>query len=71
MGLLHTTGGKSKSRTPKVPDIEEQNAITQSLSLLEWPALSRQVACFCSTAITAERFLEQGLPLGQTQVCCT
>ncbi len=65
--FLHTRGHLNGG-APPVPALDEQDAISQSLSLLEWPALSRQVACFCSTAISAERFIEDGLPLGQTQV---
>lgn len=39
----------------------------ESLELLEWPALCRQVACFTQTAIGAELALDCRLPLGRTQ----
>jgi hypothetical protein len=60
--------GQLTARSSTTTTVNEWDAISQSRELLEWPALSRQVACFCSVAITAERFLESGVPLGATQV---
>ncbi|KAI8474386.1 MAG: hypothetical protein J3K34DRAFT_139599, partial [Monoraphidium minutum] len=40
------------------PTVEEE-----SLEILEWPAVCRQVACFCRTPMASERVLA-GLPLG-------
>ena len=38
----------------------------ESLELLEWPALCRQVACFTQTAIGAEMALDCRLPVGRS-----
>lgn len=39
----------------------------ESLELLEWPALCRQVACFTRTPMGAEVALQGRLPLGRSQ----
>ena len=40
----------------------------ESLVLLEWPALCRQVAAFASTPMAAQRILLSGLPIGRCKV---
>lgn len=40
----------------------------ESLDLLDWPAVCRQVACFASTPMAAEELLCGSLPMGRTQV---
>ena len=40
----------------------------ESLILLEWPALCRQVAAFASTPMAAQRVLLSGLPIGRSRV---
>lgn len=40
----------------------------ESMQLLDWPALCRQVAAFAATPMAAEMLLQEGLPLGSTQV---
>lgn len=44
-----------------------QAAEQESLTLLEWPALCRQVACFTQTSIGAETALSCRLPIGRDQ----
>lgn len=39
----------------------------ESLTLLEWPALCRQVACFAQTPMGAELAARGDLPVGRTQ----
>jgi len=39
-------------------------AVVDSLAVLEWPAVCRQVACFCGTPMGAELLAGGGLPLG-------
>lgn len=39
----------------------------ESLQLLEWPALCRQVACFAQTPMGAEVALRCALPMGRSQ----
>jgi hypothetical protein len=39
----------------------------ESLQILEWPAVCRQVACFCRTSMAAERVAGGLLPLGATR----
>lgn len=45
-----------------------ESTIQESLVVLEWPALCKQVAAFASTAMAAQRILKSGLPLGQSKV---
>ena len=40
----------------------------ESLQLLDWPALCRQVAAFAATPMAAEQLLQGGLPIGGSQV---
>lgn len=40
----------------------------ESLQLLDWPAVCRQIACFSSTPMAADRLLQSGLPMGNTKV---
>lgn len=40
----------------------------ESLQLLDWPELCRQVASFTATCMAAEGILEEGLPIGDSQV---
>lgn len=42
--------------------------VEESYSLLEWPALCRQVAAFASTTMGARRILMSGLPVGRSKV---
>lgn len=39
----------------------------ESLQLLEWPALCRQVACFAQTPMGAEVALRCALPVGRSR----
>lgn len=39
----------------------------ETLKLLEWPELCRQVAAFTQTVVAAEQILTVGLPLGASQ----
>ena len=41
----------------------------ESLAILEWPAVCRQVACFCRTPMAAER-VQAGLKLGASRAEC-
>lgn len=41
----------------------------ESLGLLEWPAVCRQVAAFASVSLTASNIVRNGLTVGRTQVC--
>ena len=43
----------------------------ESLALLEWPALCRQVAAFASTPMAAQWILLSGLPIGRSKVRCS
>lgn len=52
----------NQSFTP-VPAAAEE----ESLALLEWPALCRQVACFAQTPLGAEVAARGALPIGRTQ----
>jgi hypothetical protein len=40
----------------------------ESMVLLEWPTLCRQVAAFASTPLAARRIMMSGLPIGRSQV---
>lgn len=40
----------------------------ESLVLLEWPSLCRQVGAFASTLLAARRIMLSGLPIGRSQV---
>lgn len=40
----------------------------ESLVLLEWPALCRQVAAFANTSTAAQRIVESGLTMGRSKV---
>lgn len=42
-------------------------AIAESLKLLEWPELCRQVACFAQTPLGAEVAWRAALPMGASQ----
>lgn len=42
-------------------------AVEESLQLLEWPALCRQVACFAQTPMGAEVAMRCALPVGRSQ----
>ncbi len=44
-----------------------QAAVQESLQLLEWPALCRQVACFAQTPMGAEVALRYSLPVGRSR----
>ena len=56
-------GGKDGHVTQQV-----EAAVSESLSLLEWPSLCRQVAWFTQTPLGAELAMgPQGLPVGRTQ----
>lgn len=44
-----------------------QAAVQESLQLLEWPALCRQVACFAQTPMGAEVALRCALPVGRSR----
>jgi DNA mismatch repair protein MutS2 len=35
--------------------------------VLEWPAVSRQVGCFCGTSMAAEALLAGRLPIGRSR----
>lgn len=60
--------GAPVPRQEEALDVLVADAVAESLSLLEWPAISRQLASFCYTAMNAERFLQEGAPMGSTQV---
>lgn len=47
-------------------DREELSVEDESLEILEWPAVCRQVACFCRTPVAAE-YVQAGLPLGASR----
>lgn len=47
---------------------DDSRAVSESLRLLEWPALCRQVAAFASISITARDIQRDGLLIGSSQV---
>lgn len=58
---------KSKANIDHSPSTSEQTE-KESLQVLEWPALCRQVAAFASTPMAARSILLSGLPMGRSKV---
>lgn len=54
---------------PQKPGESEVDQVQlETLGLLEWPEVCRQVASFTRTTVAAELLLSSGLPLGRSQV---
>lgn len=73
-----TVENKTASSNPVAADAssaacrEESSGVltvtSESLRLLEWPALCRQAAAFCEIPLAAQQLLRDGLRLGRSQV---
>lgn len=55
-------------QTPEGTESTMSPVQQESLILLEWPQVCRQVAAFTQTVMGAEQLLSAGLPLGSSQV---
>jgi hypothetical protein len=58
---------ESQVTTDAAAATDELSPQQESLLLLEWPSVCRQVATFCGTSMAAEQLLSGRLPIGSSQ----
>ena len=65
--IPHATSAAQAVQESTAADAASTNAEQESLDILEWPAVCKQVAAFCGTSVAAAAVAAGQLPIGSSQ----